>query len=551
MIKGELAMEQKIYGSKNKPLKVQVISDTHYYSVKCGTTGLAYEKAEAKSQMMIKDSAPVLDAAFDMLAEDTSTDIVLLSGDITHNGEIESHREVIEKLRGLKQRGKRVYVITATHDYQDDGVTDGYGGDAAVPIPAAKREELWDMYYEFGPDEAIATHRPSMSYIVQLCDGYRLFALNDDSNCEGGSGFSKECTAWILEQLKDAQANDQYVIAMTHHPMLSPSPFYAIIGKNDMQRNAAETVKLFADSGIHCMLTGHTHVHDISDAVTEKGNRFYDVATAAVIGYPPTMRDIIFDPAAGEIRVSTRRVEEVPGFDMGGRTFSQYAKDFFIGMISEVLQSAATDIDHLAEMTGAFSVPGEKVKQFGWLIKPVAKFLTKLTIGRVGKWTRAETGLKKEDYAAVSDKKVVDFILEMVTNLYGGDAPYTPDTNEYKITIGLLNIIDSVLNTVGFKIGKVLKGAESVRSLVEPLLYNAGICDDHAVLKIEPLYTAEHPAPAKEAQPQRWPETVRPSKKGPAIVIIGALAALVLVLLLIATLPVTLPVGLLVWLVKK
>ncbi len=38
------------------------------------------------------------------------------------------------------------------------------------------------MYKEFGPDEAIAVHRDSMSYVVQLADGYRLFALNDDRN---------------------------------------------------------------------------------------------------------------------------------------------------------------------------------------------------------------------------------------------------------------------------------------------------------------------------------------------------------------------------------
>lgn len=39
-------------------------------------------------------------------------------------------------------------------------------------------------------------------------------------------------------------------------------------------------------------------------------------------------------------------------------------RTFFFGMISELLDAAATDIDHLAEMTDAFSVPGEKVKNW-------------------------------------------------------------------------------------------------------------------------------------------------------------------------------------------
>ena len=53
---------------------------------------------------------------------------------------------------------------------------------------------------------------------------------------------------------------------------------------------------------------------------------------------------------------------------------------------------------------------------------------------------------------------MVDFILELVQNLYCGDSPYGPDTREYKICCGLLNVIDAFLNTVHFSIGKVLKG---------------------------------------------------------------------------------------------
>ena len=55
---------KKICGSNNEPLKIQVITDTHYYSRKVGTSGKAYEKAESKSQMVIKDSDLVIKAGF-------------------------------------------------------------------------------------------------------------------------------------------------------------------------------------------------------------------------------------------------------------------------------------------------------------------------------------------------------------------------------------------------------------------------------------------------------------------------------------------------------
>ena len=532
-------MAKKLSGSQNQPLKIQVITDTHYYSRKVGTSGKAYEKAESKSQMVIKDSDLVIKAGFDLLCQDDSTDIVLLSGDTTQNGELDSHAEFIEMLRDLKKRGKRVYVITATHDFRDGGVTDGYVGDEAVKVPAVEdRHDLWDMYYEFGPNEAISTHKESMSYVVQLAPGYRLFALNDDTNYkpegEHGSGFSDDCMQWILEQLKDAQEQDQYVIAMTHHPMIAPSPFYAIIGKGDMQRNHETTRETFADAGLHCMLTGHTHVHNISSIVTKKGNVFYDIACGAMIGCPPVMRTITFDPAHAKIDVDTTVIKEVPGLDTGGKPFDEYMKSFFFGMISEVIWAMGNDIDRLAEMTPAFSIPGEKVKKFAWNIKPIGKFLNKIKKKKIWKICKKESGLTKADIADIADHKVVDFILELVQNLYCGDSPYGPETREYKLTCACLNVIDSFLNTIHFSIGKILKGATSVRSLVEPLLWNPGFCDAKDTLPLYPTYESAQEAPKREEK--EFNDPVKKSKKGPLILLILILAVILLLAVVVGIL---------------
>ena len=97
------------------PLTVTVITDTHYYSKKLGSTGEAYELANNKSGVLLAESREMLEAAFSQIAKDQRTDIVLLSGDTTSNGDYDSHHEFIEMLRDLKAKGKRVYVLTATH----------------------------------------------------------------------------------------------------------------------------------------------------------------------------------------------------------------------------------------------------------------------------------------------------------------------------------------------------------------------------------------------------------------------------------------------------
>ena len=112
-------------------------------------------------------------------------------------------------------------------------------------------------------------------------------------------------------------------------------------------------------------------------------------------------------------------------------------------------------------------------------------------------------------------------------NLYAGDGEYTPDTPYYKITMGLLAIIDSFLETIRMPIGKFLKGTESVRSMVEPLLYKQGVPSKGAVL---PLY------PTKEQLQKMFPveQCSIESKKG-----IGVLVSLIAaVLVAIPLLPV-------------
>ena len=125
-----------------KPLKLTVLTDTHYYSDKSGTSGKAYEKASAKSQKLLAGSSEVLESAFKQIADDKSSDILLISGDVTNNGELTAHSEFISMLRDFQSKGKKVYVITATPDFRGSGETDAYDGDNTVKTPPATQKRI-------------------------------------------------------------------------------------------------------------------------------------------------------------------------------------------------------------------------------------------------------------------------------------------------------------------------------------------------------------------------------------------------------------------------
>lgn len=515
---------------KHPPFTLNILTDTHYYSKENGTSGSAYDFANLKSQKLLAESAEVLQTAFDQIAADNKSDILLISGDVTNNGELNSHAEFIAMLRELKAKGKRVYVLTSTHDYRAEGVTDGYNGDKTYKVPAATRELLFDMYREFGPDEAMSVHMPSMSYVVQLCDGYRLFALNDDTNLNNKSGFSDECFEWITNQAKKAKEENQFIIAMTHHPLIAPSPIYEIIGRGDMLGDYQTRIRQLADLGVQFIFTGHTHIHNVSAYQSDQGNVLYDICTASPIGYPGAIRTATFEPDKNSVKVDTVYVNTPESFKKDGRDLRTVLEKQLTGVIIGMIKTAGEDIDKLADMVVAISIKPKLVYKFGWIIKPIFKILNSLKIGTVAKWTRHETGLKKADYAAIKDIKVVDFIAELFMNLFGGESKYPPETPQYKITIGFLNIIDSILKVLHVDLKKITKVSSSASELVESLLYNPKIDSYKADLKIYP-YIAEGECVSDKLEWEKTKSTVKKSRKGLPIVIAAAV-------LLIAFLPI-------------
>ena len=53
-----------------------------------------------------------------------------------------------KELNDLKQSGKKIFVLTAGHDYNEYGRS--YKNDEFVPVKGTEFKELYNLYYEFG-----------------------------------------------------------------------------------------------------------------------------------------------------------------------------------------------------------------------------------------------------------------------------------------------------------------------------------------------------------------------------------------------------------------
>lgn len=463
-------------------LQCTVLSDLHYCSKKNWVDGFNAQQPPRRDQLFFSASTEIVEHTFRRLCRESTPKILLISGDLTYNGDRNSHQEMRRALQTLQDEGKRVFVITATHDYASPQMpTYGFDrNDRPVPVEAVPRQELLQYYGDFGYNNALAVHPPTMSYVAQLAPGYRLLAINDDDG-DPHCGISPDCMDWIARQAKLAKEEGQFLLAMTHHPLVPPSPLFAAIAPGDMLDRYRQRRAQLAQMGIRLILTGHTHMHNIA-SVSINGKPFYDLSTAALTGFPPAYRTLCIDPNQKQVRVHTHYVDRVPGVDTHRQSLTDYTKNLFFGTVTDALDSAVHDYPRFMDFAVGMSLSKEVTAKYKPLFVGGARFLSRLTFGKVWRWVRIGSGISKAEIRPIAQKKVVPYVIDLAANLYRGDGVVPLSSPEYKLTVAVLRTADRLAKPFAAKLHAA--GIDSITAAVLPLVHKTGIPDGNATLQL-------------------------------------------------------------------
>ena len=448
------------------PLKFFVITDTHYFATKLGCRGDEYKKFMMYEQKCFAETEAINKAAFKWLEKADEADIVLIAGDLSFNGEKESHLEFIELLNSLKNSGKKIYVITAGHDYNDTPFA--FDETGRLTPEGTKREELFDLYYEYGFKDAIAVDKESLSYVAQLSDGIRLLALNNDGNDEVGHTYPPGQIEWIKEQTKKAREENQLLIAMNHYPLLAGSPIFELLGEGDIvMKNAREITTMLADEGVHLCFTGHMHNQSIKSKTTEKGNIFWDVCTGSLIGCPASMRIVeVIDEHT--IDIKTLPVPEFE-WDMQGLTNDEYFQRQFDMMINSLLDAMEHDPKRFLDKLRAYKKALEKP------VSMLGKKLNSITVGKICRLLCIKCP------ASLKNKRFREIAVEVVRNIFVGDMPFVEGTDEYTVIMALLRRFSPIIKQANKKIKVNGRDADLV-DIIRNTVGKYGVSDNNAVI---------------------------------------------------------------------
>lgn len=255
------------------PVSMIIASDMHYLSPEY--RGVYFKEPNAMFDGKLTHYSPEYFDAFLSEVIEKQPQALVLSGDITLNGSIKSHEEVIEKLETVQAAGIDVLVIPGNHDVNT--TAGDYTPEEPVIVESASSEDFMKMYENFGPAQALSRDEKTFSYIYEVTPYLRLVML--DTNCLGKGTVQDDTLRWLESELIKAQDAGADVIAVTHQNLHIHNE---LLYFSYQLYNADELLALYEKYDVKLNLSGHIHVQSIVSDTTEPGTTVPEVAVGAL-----------------------------------------------------------------------------------------------------------------------------------------------------------------------------------------------------------------------------------------------------------------------------
>lgn len=263
-----------LVGCAKPELTIVHVSDMHYFSPSLIENEDFMWKVAMESDGKDTVQSALIAQAFvdDMLK--LKPDVVVITGDLTLNGEEASHEELRDLLGKLKDIGIEVYVMTGNHDVNMTAYR--YTNDGVEEVPSFGSQRFEDHWWDFGYGEALSQDRWSNSYIAKLNEKTWLLAV--DSNTGSKGTIRKSTLDWIDENLAKAKQEGIRVISATHQNLFVHNENFVW---GYQLNNAAALIELYEKYGVEVNLSGHLHVQTIVES-----NGIADIAVSALVDTP-------------------------------------------------------------------------------------------------------------------------------------------------------------------------------------------------------------------------------------------------------------------------
>lgn len=263
-------------GEQEEEVSYQIIeniilaTDIHYFDPSLTDYGPRFqEMVEYGDGKVVTYIDEITDAFLEEVIQ-LRPNALILSGDLTLEGEKKSHESLAEKLYRVEEAGIPVLVIPGNHDINNKRAA-RYEGEQRLPAEYTTPEEFRRIYRDFGYDEAISEDVRSLSYVYQLDEEHRIMMLDTCQYrpvAKVGGAILSETYYWIEEQLEEAWDEAMDVIPVAHHNLLEESKIYV---DDCTIEHGEQLVDILDEWDVKLFLSGHLHVQHTMRSEDNRG----------------------------------------------------------------------------------------------------------------------------------------------------------------------------------------------------------------------------------------------------------------------------------------
>ncbi len=334
----------------NNTVKMAIISDLHVMAPDLLVNeGAAFERYLNQDRKMLRESLEILDTLVADILEQ-KPQLVLVTGDLTKDGEQMSHQLVAGRLQRLVDAGIQVLVVPGNHDINNPDAR-VYVGDNTVPADTITRPEFAKIYRHMGYDENSRRDPDTLSYCRDITDDLTILAIDacmDRLNtfvsrgdardhCKTSGNLEASSQQWLVDQATAATAAGRKVIAMMHHHLVPHFHMEDTLAAPYMVDGAGQLCQRLVQAGVHVIFTGHLHISDISQTNLREGT-MVEIATAAAVGYPCQWRIATCNTAAGKMQLRSMTLNSLPS----DPDFAERAREVFKSCIPTMTHGVLT-----------------------------------------------------------------------------------------------------------------------------------------------------------------------------------------------------------------
>ena len=242
-------------------------------------------------------------------AQREKPNVLVVSGDLTLNGEKQSAIELAVYFAEIEKTGTNVYVIPGNHDISD-GWAKKYRAEKAEATDQILPKDFSRIFQDFGYNEAISVDSNSLSYLVAPRENLWIAMIDTNKYSWQGStrgpitsgSLRDETYQWLQECFTLAAEKGAKVIPVIHHNLLDHNQ---LVNQGFTLDNAEEMQKLLSQEKVSFTLSGHIHAQDIASKQLN-GEPIYDIVTGSFAMLSNPIGELTFENGQMEYqRIST------------------------------------------------------------------------------------------------------------------------------------------------------------------------------------------------------------------------------------------------------